>query len=224
MSRPIAKRAIDELQRLEKRDALAKLRVRQRVSRAGMVAKGRELRASAKSTLARIRLRTAELRAALRLASAAARELSRYIAPGARVLISREQAQALRTLAAEHKAITHQVTAERARLTSSGSPHPVQRSTAAERAAESDDEVRANIERELLPAFEAWRRRVRATPRMTRTEAFLQLVHDNPADAARLYFEAQERAALEEVEENEREYAERQRRAPAPRAAKVARR
>lgn len=206
-----SKREIDALVRREYRAQVARARVKQRVSKRAMQDKARELRASSKTTLARIRLRAAELRTALRLASQAARELSRYIAPGARVLIGREHAEALRTLAAEHEAITHQVSEARARLTSSGTIHPVQRLSAAERAAESDDEVRNNIAPELRPAFEAWRRRVRATPRMTRTEAFLQLVHDNPADAARAYFEAAEHAALDVEPETEEDYEARQR-------------
>ena len=213
MSRPraIKEREVETLLRREGRATLAKLRVRAHVSSKSMQDKARELRALAKTTLAKIRLRAAELRTALRLASQAARELSRFIAPGARVLIGREHRAALKTLALEHEKITHLVTEQRARLTPRGAAHPVQklRSTAAERAHESDDEVRNNVEPQLLPAFEAWKRRVIATPRMSRTEAFLQMVHDHPGDASRLYFEAAERAALEAPEETEEDYAAR---------------
>jgi hypothetical protein len=206
MRRGTAAAAIADLERREKRAKLARLRVRQSVSKAAMMERSRAIKREAKDTLARIRGRAKELRDALRVASAAARELSKYIAPGARVLIHRQHATALRTLADEHQRITHEVSAERARLRPDGSHHSTQRTTAAERAHESDDEVRQNISAELLPAFEAWRRRVKATPRMTRTEAFLQLAHDNPADAARLYFEAAEQSAMDEPEESEHDY------------------
>lgn len=206
MKRGSAESAIKKLEQLERRDKLARLRVRSSVSRSAMAEQARALKLTARETLARIRARAKELRDALRVASAAARELSKYIAPGARVVIGRHHRAALSTLAAEHERISHEVGAERARLKPDGTHHATQRTTAAERAHESDDEVRGNVAAELLPAFEAWRRRVRATSRMTRTEAFLQMVHDAPGDAARLYFEAQERAALEEPEEDESAY------------------
>ncbi len=44
-----------------------------------------------------------------------------------------------------------------------------------ERQAESDDEVRSNIPPELVALFERVKRGIKASPRMSRTEAFLQL-------------------------------------------------
>ncbi len=55
-----------------------------------------------------------------------------------------------------------------------------ERRTAKERRAESDDEVRANIPVELVRVFERVRRSIRGTPRMSRTEAFLHWVDENP--------------------------------------------
>ena len=55
---------------------------------------------------------------------------------------------------------------------------PRRRGAAAERRAESDDEVRANIPRDLHSYFERVKRSIKGSPRMSRTEAFLQLVHD----------------------------------------------
>lgn len=48
-------------------------------------------------------------------------------------------------------------------------------STYIERRAESDDEVRANISRDLVPLFERVKREIKAAPRISRTEAFLLL-------------------------------------------------
>ena len=88
------------------------------------------------------------------------------------------------------------------------------RSTAAERRGESDDEVRGNISPELPPAFERIKRHIKATPLMSRTEAFLHWAEEHPdevfhaieekAEAAIRDFEEQERAALQGVRRRSR--------------------
>ena len=78
------------------------------------------------------------------------------------------------------------------------------RSTAAERASESDDEVRANIPRELVAAFDKHRRHIKGTPRKTRTEAFLQWAEENPAEVWALQNEQAEREIREMVREHNR--------------------
>jgi hypothetical protein len=55
-----------------------------------------------------------------------------------------------------------------------------ERRTAKERRAESDDAVRANIPAELVRVFEKVKRGVRGSPHMSRTEAFLHWVEENP--------------------------------------------
>jgi hypothetical protein len=78
------------------------------------------------------------------------------------------------------------------------------RSTAAERASESDDEVRANIPSELIPAFDKNRRYIKGTPRKTRTEAFLQWAEENPAEIWALQNEQAEREIRAMVREHNR--------------------
>jgi hypothetical protein len=56
------------------------------------------------------------------------------------------------------------------------------RVTRSERRAESDDEVRSNIPPELVALFERVKRGIRASPRMSRTEAFLHFAEENPDD------------------------------------------
>lgn len=51
------------------------------------------------------------------------------------------------------------------------------------RQGESDDEVRANIDPSLVSLFNRVKRQIRATPRMTRTEAFLHYVEEHPREA-----------------------------------------
>jgi hypothetical protein len=54
------------------------------------------------------------------------------------------------------------------------------RSTAGERRAESDDEVRSNLHPTMVPVFDHVRRHIKASPRMSRTEAFLHWAEENP--------------------------------------------
>lgn len=53
---------------------------------------------------------------------------------------------------------------------------------AREKRAESDDEVRANLEADLIPIFDKVRSRIRARPGMARTDAFLHWVEENPGE------------------------------------------
>jgi hypothetical protein len=62
------------------------------------------------------------------------------------------------------------------------------RKRAAERLAESDDEVRNNTDPELWPVWEAMKGKIKATPRATRTEVFAQWAHDHPADVERIMY------------------------------------
>lgn len=79
------------------------------------------------------------------------------------------------------------------------------RSTAKERQQEADDEVRANIPRELVPAFDKHRRHIKGTPRKTRTEAFLQWAEENPGEVWALQNEQAEREIREMVREHNRQ-------------------
>ena len=56
------------------------------------------------------------------------------------------------------------------------------RATAAERRAESDDEVRNNLPPELVSLFERVKRLIKAGPRETRTEAMLRYAEEHPRE------------------------------------------
>jgi len=68
-----------------------------------------------------------------------------------------------------------------------------------EKSRESDDEVRGNIDAELWPVWEKIRAKIRPGVRSSRTETFLQWVHDHHGEAQRII--AEHHAA-----EAEREY------------------
>ncbi|MFZ5894664.1 MAG: hypothetical protein ACOY0T_26615 [Myxococcota bacterium] len=69
------------------------------------------------------------------------------------------------------------------------------RSTRAERVAESDDEVRANVPRGLVKVFDKIRRRIKGSDLESRTERFLRWVEENPGEV----YAIQERDAEREV-------------------------
>ncbi|KKN11797.1 hypothetical protein LCGC14_1022810 [marine sediment metagenome] len=81
---------------------------------------------------------------------------------------------------------------------------------ARERKSESDDLVRQNLTtmRHLLPVFEKVKRRIKADKRRTRTEVFLDYVHDNPEDVLAAQAHA---TSDEELAKAERAYWEQQR-------------
>lgn len=83
------------------------------------------------------------------------------------------------------------------------------RSTARERREESDDEVRSNIDPQMVPVFNAVRRHIKAGPRRTRTEAFLEWVEENPDEVWPVLQHQADRelaALIAEQEQTERAY------------------
>ncbi len=54
--------------------------------------------------------------------------------------------------------------------------------TRLERQGESDDEVRANVPPDLVALFERVKRSIKASPRMSRTEAFLKYAEEHPSE------------------------------------------
>lgn len=81
--------------------------------------------------------------------------------------------------------------------------------TAKERRAESDDLVRQNlsVRPELLPVFERVKRNIKADRHRSRTEVFLDWIHDNPDE-----LNQDPEALAAQIDREEREYWERERR------------
>lgn len=74
---------------------------------------------------------------------------------------------------------------------------------AQERASESDDEVRGNINQELVPLFEKIKRHIKGSDRMSRTEAFLHYAEEHP-DEILLSIEDHTDRLVRELEAKER--------------------
>lgn len=70
---------------------------------------------------------------------------------------------------------------------------------ASERARESDEQVARNLPPELLPVWQRVKRRIKATDKMTRTEAFMQWVHDHSAEVQEIEAQEAERGVDEWV-------------------------
>lgn len=64
-------------------------------------------------------------------------------------------------------------------------PQRKARSTARERRAERDEEVAASIPEALLPTWRRYKRHIKAKPGISRLEAFLQWVEENPSEVLR---------------------------------------
>lgn len=64
--------------------------------------------------------------------------------------------------------------------------------SAKERKAESDDAVRRNLEPALVAVFNKVRKQIKAGPRRSRTEAFLEWAAENPGEVLRLQSDAAE--------------------------------
>ncbi len=91
------------------------------------------------------------------------------------------------------------------------------RVTRIERQSESDDEVRGNLPGELVPLFERVKRGIKASPRMSRTEAFLKYAEEHP-DEVLVAIDDKTDALIRELEEQERQARRSLRRgAPRPR-------
>jgi hypothetical protein len=73
-----------------------------------------------------------------------------------------------------------------------------------ERRDESDDEVRQNIQPEMLGLWERVKRGIKGSPRESRTERFLRYVEENPGELL-LVLEDRTDALVRELEQRERE-------------------
>lgn len=89
------------------------------------------------------------------------------------------------------------------RVRNAGKPVKV-RATARELAAEDDDAVRSNLPAELVPVFDAVRKKIKGSARRSRTEAFLEWAEENPDEILAVQ-EAKAEQYLSELVKQQRE-------------------
>jgi hypothetical protein len=78
------------------------------------------------------------------------------------------------------------------------------RSSSSERRAESDDEVRSNIDPELREVFERVRKHIKPHARKSRTESFLEWAEENPSEVYAIQSEHAERGLARLIAEHEK--------------------
>jgi hypothetical protein len=141
-----------------------------RVSRRGLLAAART-----QCRVARVSLkeRQADERQRLTLEHQAQRELGRSVCQAGKADAKRDGLEhgAKRTLKEER--------IYQRRIRAAGKPVKV-RATARELAAEDDDAVRSNLPAELVPVFDAVRKKIKGNAKRSRTEAFLEWAEENP--------------------------------------------
>lgn len=158
-------------------------------------------RIAARERARALRLRVLEdLREAVRAERAAARQTCSVRLDEARA-IKDEVQRARAEYRAEH---TYQRDLRRIERAHRQRRKEAPKITRLERQGESDDEVRANLPADLVPLFERVKRSIKATPRMSRTEAFLKYSEEHP-DEVLVAIDDKTDALIRELEQKERE-------------------
>jgi hypothetical protein len=202
-----ARRRVTELRaalrdaRAMRRIALAQARQRCRAERVAARARARKLY---EEGMARLR----EAARQERLAARQACDADVAAARGIKEKIGRARAE----LEAERK---YQRDMKRIERANKARALEFKRTTRTARRGESDDEVRGNIPPEFVSLFERVKGRIKGSPRMTRTEAFLHYAHEHP-DEVLVALEDKTEQLVRELEERERAAMKAARRRPNP--------
>ena len=175
--------------RAERKAAICRAKNQCRVDRAA-------LRARLKSERVRILRELVELAERERAAARTTCSAELTAAKGLATRVARARAE----LAAERK-----YRAEMRRIEAHNRTKAAEhkKATRAERRAESDDEVRANIPETYVRLWERVKRGIKATPRISRTEAFMQYAEEHPEELLESIDDQTERL-VRELEERER--------------------
>lgn len=165
---------------------------------------------------AKQRLRVAELRAQIKLAQLARRNRTGEIRTQcARARVKLREQCALRAARAKVEG-TEEIKRRRSdlqeekhteRLLRSADRRVLKgtvRSTKSEKRQESDDEVRQNLPSNLVAAFNRFKKHMRVSSRMSRTEAFLHWAEENPEEIYQMQNEQAEKDIKKMVREHNR--------------------
>jgi hypothetical protein len=191
---------------LHQQDRVELARLREKIVQARRARRGRVLaaRAACRDALLAVRAKAKRAREGLRRQIAEATAQAR-----GQCVTSRDRLAELgvKSVAAS-QAELHRLRADiRLRRRAEGARR-LERLTKREARSESDDEVRNNIPRELEPVWRAVKDRIRAGARRTRTEAFLEWVHDNSASVTRILNQAHESDIEDLVQQEAAMYAQ----------------
>ncbi len=186
-------RELKKLARAIDRDRLVAIRSKLRDLRRARPVRLREIRAACKVGRENVRARVKTLqestRAALRASVLAMRQAERGTCEKSKARTKEDFAKKIEGAAVELGTEKNWYSREYCR----GRRGPVKRSSSKERRQESDDEVRRNLPPELVAVFNRVRTTIKAGPRTTRTEKFLEWVDANPDEAHSIVYDAIER-------------------------------
>lgn len=195
-------REIEKDARDRNRTVLAELRDRLRAARAKRAASITSAKSICRSAKLEARARARALESDAKAARSAARgscDASKSEATTARAEVIAARTARDAELARQRDA-RHVARLARGRKTTT--------TTARERAQESDDEVRSNIPPELVSLFDRVRRQIKGSPRVSRTEMFLEYAESHP-DEVYAAIDDQTDALIAELQRREHEEYER---------------
>lgn len=209
-----AKARAAELERSAQRAYRDRLKKRQREVRAAIAAIRRaeklalvqvkhSCRNSRARARARIRARRAEVLARLREESAQLLGEARRACEARASKVGRRSAKARAGLEREAKALARELASDKLFREFHSGRRPSSRASSVEIRSESDDEVRRNLEADLVPVFDAVRGSIHGTPKKSRTETFLQWAEENPDDVLTIRSELGDRAFARELREHQ---------------------
>lgn len=208
-----AKARAAELERGAQRDYRERLkaRIREIREKARGVRKAEKLalvqvkdlcRRSRARARARIRARRAEVLAMLRHESARLLGEARRACEERAGKVRKRSAKATAALEKEAKALARELAADKLyREFQRGGASP-SRTSRTERRQESDDEVRGNLEPDLVSVFDSVKRSIHGSPKKSRTEAFLEWAEENPDEVLTVRAELGDRAFQRELREH----------------------
>lgn len=197
-------RQVDVALRQKDRAELGALRAKIRELRATKAARVRAAIAACRAARARQKAKAAAARQKLRAYLARAKVEARGQCASSREL---ERETGTRSIAETKAELERRRADIRLRRQAEGARLRPRLSTREARG-ESDDEVLGNIPRELAPVWRRVKSRIKAGARRSRTEAFLEWVHDNSATVERLLNESIEADVEDLVRQEQAMYAQ----------------
>lgn len=193
------------LARAADRGRLKAIRAKLRELRRARPLRLRQIRDACREGRANVRRRVRELREETRRAL---RESVRQLREAERGTCETSKAQAREGFAIQIRGAVRDLEMQRAHMEREygrrrGGGRISAAQLAKEAREESDDEVRRNLPAELVPVFNRVRSTIKPGRRRTRTEAFLEWVHDNPDEAHSIVYDAVERDVERLIREQE---------------------
>lgn len=190
-------RAIERERKKEARAKVAGLRETYKTARATRASAIGRTKAECRAARGSARALAREVREQARIEALAIREAARQTCAMGEGIASTARGEVKRTKADLDAERAYQRSLRVTERAAKARKQTTKRATRAERAQESDDQVRANIDPALRPLFEKVKRQIKGSARKSRTEAFLEYVEAHPREEYHAIEDATERMIAE---------------------------